>query len=361
MVRFALRLIDGLLLAFFLAGYAARYLPPRYFWWTDLIAIGLPYLAVLVVLAGVGAALARRWRLLAVHLLALVLIAIRFLPPGLLQKQPEDSASDLTLITFNIPKWVGNEAEKVRGLELLARTYEPHLFAFQEVRVAYRPAAPHVRPASYLTTLIDSMHYALPSLNHIDRESTALPVLGRIELKQQTKIVLRPLDKDQDAPTEIVRTRFSWQGREAVHYNLHLRSFGDRKPWSDSSAHPLRLSTWRSYLRQYREAFLDRAWEARQVKEILKQEQLPFLVSGDFNSTPHSWAYWKLARDLQDAFFTAGRGWGATYHAELPFTRIDFILASPQWGIVEAEVPQVTFSDHRPLVARLQWHPGKGE
>ena len=151
-----------------------------------------------------------------------------------------------------------------------------------------------------------------------------------------------------------VRTRFRWQGRDAVLYNLHMRSFGSRKPWKDDVA-LLRPATLVSYLQQFRQAYMDRAWEAEQLHAMMREEELPMLVVGDFNSTPHSWVYRRMSDGMQDAFLTAGRGWGATYHTHLPVTRIDFILASPEWEVVSAHVPAVALSDHRPVVARLRW------
>ncbi|WP_263810582.1 hypothetical protein [Salinibacter pepae] len=44
----------GLLVAAFLIGYAAPYLPPARFWWTDLFAVLLPALAAAVGLLGIG-------------------------------------------------------------------------------------------------------------------------------------------------------------------------------------------------------------------------------------------------------------------------------------------------------------------
>ena len=60
-----------------------------------------------------------------------------------------------------------------------------------------------------------------------------------------------------------LRTRFRWRGREGVHYNVHLRSYGAEKPW-DQRIHLLRFGTWAPFLRQYRAAYGARAREISQ-------------------------------------------------------------------------------------------------
>ena len=76
--RTVVLLLDGGLLILFLVGYLARYGHPRYAWWAELIAIALPLLSLLLVGTTILVALTRRWKLLAVHLVLIVLAAIRF-------------------------------------------------------------------------------------------------------------------------------------------------------------------------------------------------------------------------------------------------------------------------------------------
>jgi endonuclease/exonuclease/phosphatase family metal-dependent hydrolase len=81
---------------------------------------------------------------------------------------------------------------------------------------------------------------------------------------------------------------------------------------------------------------------------------MPVLVVGDFNSTPHQWAYRHLAQGLQRV---GSRD--ATFPADRPVVRIDHILAGPAWEVVDARVPvprqDTAISDHRPVTAQLRW------
>ena len=351
--RTVLLLLDGGLLILFLVGYLARYGHPRYAWWAELIAIGLPFLSLLLVGATALVALTRRWKLLAVHLVLIMLAGIRFVP---LERGAPTAPNDLTLLTFNTSLGGGTRADVLgQAITQLIRDEAPDLAAFQEAYIEYHPTPPTVRPGLILATLVDSLGYrTIGPLNEQQAIYTPQPVLGRVELLEQTQTIL---SRDaEDRPTaRVTRTRFRWQRREAVLYNLHLRGFGSEKPWEDERRTALTLSFWRTYLRRYRDAYLVRAREMEQIRAMLDRETLPLIVSGDFNSTPHNSAFYGLAEGLQDAFRVAGLGWGATYHGDWPVARIDHVLVGPEWKVVSARVAEPAVSDHLPLVVRLRW------
>ncbi len=348
-----LLLLDGGVLALFVIGYLGRYGTPRFTWWAELIATALPFLSLGLLGATVLVGCARRWKLLAVHGVLVLLAAARFVsferpaPPG---------PDDLTLLTFNTSS--GTRATYFPegwSITALMRAEAPDLAAFQETYVEYHPTGQAVRPELRLLGLIDSLGYQTIGPRSLQEAIyTPQPVLARVELIEQTPMVLER-DVEGKAISRVVRTHFRWQGREAVHYNLHLNGFGSKKPWKDERRDFFSPEFWWTYLRQYRDAYVRRARESEKIRALLDQEHLPLIVSGDFNSTPHNSAFYRLVDGLQDAFKVAGRGWGATYHVRLPVARIDHVLVSPEWQIVSARVSETPYSDHRPLVVRLRW------
>jgi endonuclease/exonuclease/phosphatase family metal-dependent hydrolase len=155
--------------------------------------------------------------------------------------------------------------------------------------------------------------------------------------------------------TSVTRTHLRWDGRDLVVYNLHLRTFGEKKPWNDEKAPIFKAADLVPYLRRYREAYRVRAWEVDQIIEMLEEETMPVIVLGDLNSTPHNWVMGRITDKLRDTFDEAGNGWGMTYHTRFPIFRIDYVLVSDEFEVVSADVIDAYLSDHLPLVVKLRW------
>ena len=79
------------------------------------------------------------------------------------------------------------------------------------------------------------------------------------------------------------------------------------------------------------------------------------LMCGDFNDTPISYTYQKIAKRLDCAFRKTGRGVGFTYKRNGIFVRIDHIFISKDWQCLKCYVDdRIGASDHFPVVAYIQ-------
>lgn len=358
----------GLLIAAFLIGYLAPYLSPHYFWWTDLFAVGVPGLALVVLPLSIGLGLwgwsRQRWGRLATGIVLFIVIAIRF-GPRLVAWTPDVAPAsddgDLRVMTFNVPQHL-NSTDSSSPLASLIRREDPDLLAFQEVTLHTADDAPSriQRVSASLQPLLDgSGPYTVPTA--LPRATTVQqPVIGRVTL-DSTSVHFLPPDGESNARSRYTRTEFTWRGRAAVLYNLHLHSVGRVRPWTLWPKEWTSISRWTAFLRTYREGALRRAQQARRIRRHIVRESRPVLVVGDFNSTPHQWAYRHIAEGFQSAVHRRIRGWGATFPADRPLVQIDHVLADPAWQITGARIPQSTVpdavSDHRPVMAQLRWKP----
>jgi len=350
--------IVGLLVLSFLIGYAAPYLPPIHFWWTNLFAVALPPLGLVVALLSLGllgqGMYRRSWARVVIAGVLLGLIVFRFAPRISVGGASAADAATLRLMTFNVPMAFARQDASARALARFVGREAPDVAAFQEAWVATGPSprsgfeGRSWPPGVFLE---DSLGYA-PPRGLPPQTTVCQPVFGRLVLDSMSVHPLRP-SGDADRCARYTRTQFTWRGRSAVLYNLHLHTIGPIRPWDvleawDSPAY------WRAFLREYREGAVRRAREARRIRRRIEQETVPVLVVGDFNSTPHQWAYQHLAQGLQQAGTP-----GATFPAERPIVRIDHILAGPAWEIAASRVPVpragTTISDHRPVTAQLRW------
>jgi endonuclease/exonuclease/phosphatase family metal-dependent hydrolase len=78
----------------------------------------------------------------------------------------------------------------------------------------------------------------------------------------------------------------------------------------------------------------------------------PTLLFGDLNAPPDAPEIRPLLERLHDAW-PASAGPGLTYPADVPQKRIDYVLASRNFGVVAASVPTTLASDHRPVVVDM--------
>lgn len=77
------------------------------------------------------------------------------------------------------------------------------------------------------------------------------------------------------------------------------------------------------------------------------------ILCGDFNDTPLSYTYRRLARGLNDAFSEAGEGYSHTFRGFFDALRIDYVFSSDEFETLSYSVPEVPHSDHLPVVVRL--------
>ena len=339
-------------------GYASAYLSPRYFWWTGPLASVLPWLsafaAPILVLGMIWGAYRQVWPVALGAGGALMLLALRFGP--LLNPFPISTAADgerLRVMSFNAPTQDAHQHEAAQELVALARAERPHVIELQEVKMTYADSTERrMGTSTQMIGLLSQLDYVpeLPDYPaHLHQPVVAvgpLTALRRYDFSFPWGVF---------APTWVTTVRFPWADQVVTLLNVHLHTVSSRKPWRDPRFSLWDLRSWWGYVKAYRAGALRRAAEARRIRELIEGASGPLLVTGDFNSTPHSWVYRHLASGLQDAHTVSGRGLGFTYPAACPLVRIDYILASSHFEVVSAHVPeQYARSDHRPVVAHLR-------
>ena len=95
-----------------------------------------------------------------------------------------------------------------------------------------------------------------------------------------------------------------------------------------------------------------RATQAKEMVEIMNRTATRKLLFGDLNASRGAPELAPLAF-LKDGL-AACDSCGLSYPAEKPVKRIDFVLASSDFDIVEIRTDTTTASDHRPVVATLR-------
>lgn len=96
-----------------------------------------------------------------------------------------------------------------------------------------------------------------------------------------------------------------------------------------------------------------RGAEAKDMLGVLRADQGPKVLVGDFNAEPQALELASLWQSLRDA----DPGGGNTYPVGTPVRRIDLVTVSPEVAVADAHDIATTASDHRPVVADLVLPP----
>lgn len=351
------------LLVLFAVGFAARWLPSNGYWWAQVVAAGLDTLALLLLLFGLIWLLARKRYWALGNAIGVLLWAIRFFPFTFQSQNPQPE--DLAVLSYNLSFQVNTTYEHdLAQFYQFFRQLSPTLATFQEGYTWKTDTAPFYKVTPHLRFLVDSLKYHVAiydSLNQLVEPA----ILANDKLKLDNITPIRGglwVPENVRMPKAIfgLRVPIEWQGRKAVLYSFHLNSLGDNKPW-DYFKKWKNSRTWDIFEQQYRVAYQMQFEQVTKIKAMMQRETDPIIIMGDFNNTMHHWAYHELAEGMQDVFLEAGTGWGGTYHSSLPFVRIDHILVSKEWEVVSASVPQIPFSDHLPVQARIRWRKWNDE
>lgn len=142
-------------------------------------------------------------------------------------------------------------------------------------------------------------------------------------------------------------------------YNMHLESMSIDEELLSYDFDSISRGENLKALAKYKKGVVRRSKQVNKLEEHLDNSPFPVIVCGDLNDVPYSYAYERLSRRLNNAFESAGNGFGFTYSGgRLFFLRIDHQFAGNEFRINSFKVHrEVPYSDHFPLSAVYTLNP----
>lgn len=116
-------------------------------------------------------------------------------------------------------------------------------------------------------------------------------------------------------------------------------------------------SSSRRILSMLRTAFRKRSDQVDIMKTHFEGCNTPFIIAGDFNDTPASYAVTQLTSTLNSTFVQQGTGFGRTYNGKFPNFQIDYISTTKDIKALNYRVIQAELSDHFPVRSDLMLNP----
>ena len=343
--------------------YFVPYVNPAGVWFFPLLGLAAPAIYVATVILALYWVI--RWRLLrAGTMLALVVIGLfkvsLFYKPEFRRSYGEESYDRraFKVMTYNVRSFFGESgASNVDDIVRLIGEYDPDIVCMQEFNA-------RLAEKSDDFALLDEKY-----------ESAAFD--RRIELEEEESRTQAPdslygaslfiLSKYRILRSGIVLTPNTsvWAdlliGDDTVRvFNNHLRStaikaadneYITNRDFISDTAREVKI---RSIVSRLRENSILRAAQVDSIADVIADARARCIVCGDFNDTPMSYVYRTMAGGLNDAFSKSGSGYSHTFRGFFNTLRIDYVLCSDSFDPVSYEVPQVEYSDHLPVVVRLQ-------
>jgi endonuclease/exonuclease/phosphatase family metal-dependent hydrolase len=139
-------------------------------------------------------------------------------------------------------------------------------------------------------------------------------------------------------------------------YNCHLQSVNLKQDYNkvlDSlifSYDQRHLNEMKSITVKLRDAYIKRAYQTEILSRHIQASPHPVIVCGDFNDTPFSYCYYKISRNLRDAFIASGSGIGSTYRQNFAPIRIDYVFYSAPLSSSRFLSKKTDWSDHYPVL-----------
>ncbi len=133
-------------------------------------------------------------------------------------------------------------------------------------------------------------------------------------------------------------------------YNVHLQSYKIVNPEAFAEKDKLLISN------KLKKVFEQQYEQAKLLQQHIEKSPYPVIVGGDFNNTAFSAPYHILIDGKNDAFVTAGEGFGFTWQYKWLPLRIDFILPDAvKLKVVKFEtLRHIKYSDHFPIKALIK-------
>ena len=96
-------------------------------------------------------------------------------------------------------------------------------------------------------------------------------------------------------------------------------------------------------------AFIKRSMQVVKIKDNAANCPYPYVIMGDFNDTPTSYAVNQMSKGLTNAFFVKGSGLGRTYNGDFPNYQIDYVMSSSAFDVRSYHIIEKKLSDHYPV------------
>lgn len=260
-------------------------------------------------------------------------------------------ANSIRVLTYNVhnfkPYGQENDATTRHDILKLLEEQQADVITFQEFFARRRGQYALV---DSVKKLMNSSHYFFKPIHSSEQEDIGMAIFSKFPVVNTGSITFSEMNTDN----QCIFVDLNRMGKIFRVYNVHLQSvnFGPedyRYLDTVSTKGKASMTASRRLGGKLKNAFIKRSEQVFKVKVHAAGCKLPYMIVGDFNDTPTSFAVNSMAKGLKNAFREKGTGLGRTYNGSFPNYQIDYIMASPQFDVAGYRIIEKKLSDHYPL------------
>jgi len=327
--------VNSIVAALLLLSYVIPYLAPKNFAFISVLSLAVPILIICNVLFFAYWLLKVKRQLL----LSLIVLTLGIKYVGSLYKfsssKDVNTPNNISIMSynvrlFNLYDWIPEEHVSDKIITLI-KEQQPDIISFQEYR-----KTPDV--------LLKAYEYTFEHLDGKDNNvgqviASKFPIVnsGSVEFPNTgNNAIFVDILKDSDT----LRI-----------YNIHLQSLHISADMAKLQAKDSEV-----LVKKTSETFKIQQTQAELFLAHKHQSRYKTIITGDFNNTPYSYVYKQIKGEFNDAFESAGNGFGRTFDFKFFPVRIDFILSDDSFKINGFKTFEEHYSDHYPIMAKLSLH-----
>jgi len=337
-----------------LLGTIAGYIDPRKNFLMAYFALAYPYSLVVSFLFFIWWSLRKRW-VFSIIIILVIVIGFRTFHAtfgfGGIEGGAEKEVGSIRMMTYNVHsfKLFGEDNSipvKEKMLQVV-KDQNPDVICFQEF---------YTRKKGKLNT-IDSLkkllkmdnYYFRPAGTENDFDAFGLAIFSKFPIKNKGEIVFESSGDNMSIFADL-----DIKGKTMRVFNVHFQSISFQPQdyqFIDQLTQKTRGKLYASkrILRMLKRAFVKRSDQVDIMKKEMAKCQWPYLIAGDFNDTPASYAVNQVTKGLNNSFIKKGSGFGKTYNGKFPNFQIDYIATSKDFEILNYQITKAKLSDHFPV------------
>ena len=358
---------------FFLVACLAAYCNPATYWMVALFGVGFVFFTVAVLFFLVFWLLFRsKWIFLSIGALLVGWFQIHalfaFHPFSHFYDAKQKDA--FRILSWNVSRWdemnkhaKGGISNRLKMFNFI-KSQDADILCFQEFFESRRPDL-FDENIPYITKQLNYPYHYFAS-DHIPWNGMyehGVAIFSRYPIRDTFRIRYPVADSLRSNESLIMAT-IDINGENINVFTTHLQSFlftGNdyrslktiRKADDTDSV----MNAGKGIISKFRRSYSLRSRQADIVRGYLDSSKYPEIICGDFNDVPNSYTYFTVKGIRQDAFVEKGFGLARTFVFISPTLRIDYMLASKQFKVIQYKKVELPYSDHFPLVSDFKFLP----